>query len=85
MKNYTIKPTKAHGIFTLEDKNGNLIADVRGKDLAEQFAALPEILDALEDLMIAQNGPPLIRDKDGYFEAYERCNVILGKFNSGTK
>lgn len=44
--------TNAPGIFTLEDKNGNLIADVRGKKNAEDFAALPE-KTILFDIMVA--------------------------------
>lgn len=49
--NYTIKTTNAPGIFTLEDENGNPIADVRGKKLAAQFAALPEIVSALYEMI----------------------------------
>ena len=51
MKNYTILKTGAPNIFTLEDEHGKPIADIRGKVLAEMFAALPEITQALYDMI----------------------------------
>ena len=48
--NYKIQPTEAPEIFTLEDESGNPIADVRGKALAEKFAALPDFLNALKEV-----------------------------------
>lgn len=49
--NYKIKPSAAKEIFTLEDENGNTVADVRGRELAEKFAALPQIVAILNEIV----------------------------------
>lgn len=54
--NYKIQPTESPGIFTLLDESGNPIADVRGKALAERFAALPELLQILDGFIIGYPG-----------------------------
>ena len=52
MKNYEIKKTSAPNIFTLYDEDKKPVADIRGKALAEEFAALPEKM-ILFDIMVA--------------------------------
>lgn len=48
---YKIKPTEVADIFTLEDEVGHLVADVRGQNLAKLFAAMPELLQALDAML----------------------------------
>ena len=49
--NYTITPTETPDIFTLEDERGKKIADVRGENVGNLFAHLPELLEFLDDCM----------------------------------
>ena len=51
MKNYENKKTSAPNIFTLYNEDKKPVADIRGKKLAEAFAALPEVAQALYDML----------------------------------
>lgn len=78
---YKVKLTNIPDIFTLEDEQGHPVADVRGRELAEKFAIVDEILEALQDLMEEQNGPPLVRREKYWNAAYDGCDKILTRFN----
>lgn len=71
--NYKIKPSEAKEIFTLEDGNGNPVADVRGRELAEQFAALPELLKMLDGLVIEGT----VFDYLQYVDLHKRLNTFI--------
>jgi hypothetical protein len=79
---YTVRPVpEHHGIFAVKDQNGIFIAEVFDEGIAEQIAALPEILAAMQDLMDEQNGPPLMRRERDWQTAYDNCDKILTRFN----
>ena len=46
---------------------------------ARLIAAAPELLEALQNLMDEQNGPPLIRDADTWNEAMDKAATAIAK------
>lgn len=52
MKNYTILKTGAPNVFTLENEDGKVVADVRGKNEANVFAHVPELLEFLDACLL---------------------------------
>jgi hypothetical protein len=67
--------------YWLEDVFGNKFAKVSGLENAMKFAAVDEMIYAMQDLMDEQNGPPLLRRNRQWQDAYDACDKILTRFN----
>lgn len=46
---YTAHSTERPGLFAVKDENGKLIAETFDRDISEQIAALPEMIEVLKD------------------------------------
>ena len=49
--NYKIIQTEVTEIFTLENENGEKVADVRGEAEAKKFALLPQMVAILNEIV----------------------------------
>lgn len=67
---YTVYKTEYPGIFAVKDENGLLIADTFSRDIAEQIAALPKMIELLKEGM---------RSEDAVF--CTKCTQLVKRLN----